>query len=256
MCELLAMSANTPTDIRFSLSGLVPRGGRTGPHRDGWGIGFYDGAAARTFLDSGSAADSAMARFLTGYPIRSRTVIAHLRKANRGRVGLANTHPFIREAFGRHWLFAHNGQLAGVKRLPLGRFRPVGTTDSEHAFCWLLGEIEARCGGALPTRRELDRLMARFCRQLAALGVFNMLLCDSRTLYAHAASRLMLLTRRAPFGVAQLMEADLTVDFAAETTPDDVVTLLATRPLTRNESWTALAPGTLVALRDGHPQLL
>lgn len=30
MCELLGMSANVPTDINFSLSGLIPRGGKTG----------------------------------------------------------------------------------------------------------------------------------------------------------------------------------------------------------------------------------
>ncbi len=40
MCELLGMSANVPTDICFSFTGLMQRGGRTGPHRDGWGITF------------------------------------------------------------------------------------------------------------------------------------------------------------------------------------------------------------------------
>ena len=38
MCELLGMSANVPTDICFSFTGLVQRGGGTGPHKDGWGI--------------------------------------------------------------------------------------------------------------------------------------------------------------------------------------------------------------------------
>lgn len=252
MCELLGMSANTPTDIRFSFTGLVPRGGRTGPHRDGWGIGFFDGPAVRTFLDTGSAADSDIARFLASYPIKSHHVIAHVRRANRGKVGLANTHPFVREAFGRHWVFAHNGQLKGVKQLPLGRFRPIGTTDSEHAFCWLLGQIEQRCG-EMPTRRELDGLIARFCAHLAELGVFNMLLCDSRTLYAYASTRLVWLTRRAPFGVAHLADDDVSADFAAETTPNDIVTIIATQPLTRNEAWTPVAPGSLMAFRDGEP---
>ena len=41
MCELLGMSANVPTDICFSFTGLVQRGGGTGPHKDGWGITFY-----------------------------------------------------------------------------------------------------------------------------------------------------------------------------------------------------------------------
>jgi len=42
MCELLGMSANVPTDICFSFTGLVQRGGGTGPHKDGWGITFYE----------------------------------------------------------------------------------------------------------------------------------------------------------------------------------------------------------------------
>ena len=51
MCELLGMSANVPTDIVFSFTGLMQRGGGTGPHRDGWGIGFYEGRGLRLFQD-------------------------------------------------------------------------------------------------------------------------------------------------------------------------------------------------------------
>lgn len=51
MCELLGMSANVPTDICFSFTGLVQRGGGTGPHKDGWGITFYEGKGCRTFKD-------------------------------------------------------------------------------------------------------------------------------------------------------------------------------------------------------------
>ena len=32
MCELLGMSANVPTDICVSFTGLMLRGGTTGPH--------------------------------------------------------------------------------------------------------------------------------------------------------------------------------------------------------------------------------
>ena len=48
MCELLGMSANVPTDICFSFTGLMQRGGLTGPHRDGWGITFYEDKGCRT----------------------------------------------------------------------------------------------------------------------------------------------------------------------------------------------------------------
>ena len=36
------MSANVPTDICFSFTGLLHRGGATGQHRDGWGVVFYE----------------------------------------------------------------------------------------------------------------------------------------------------------------------------------------------------------------------
>jgi glutamine amidotransferase len=96
MCELLGMSANAPTDIRFSFSGLAKRGGETGPHADGWGIAFYEGRAARAFHDPQPSATSDIARLLRDYPIHSRIVVAHVRRANRGRVALENTHPFTR----------------------------------------------------------------------------------------------------------------------------------------------------------------
>ena len=48
MCELLGMSASVPTDIRFSFSALSQRGGATGPHKDGWGICFYEQKGCRS----------------------------------------------------------------------------------------------------------------------------------------------------------------------------------------------------------------
>ncbi|GJD47872.1 Putative glutamine amidotransferase YafJ [Methylobacterium crusticola] len=252
MCELLGMSANVPTDIRFSFAGLARRGGETGPHQDGWGIAFYEGRGCRTFHDPEPSARSEIARLIRQYPIKSRIVVAHVRRANRGRVSLENTHPFSRELWGRTFTFAHNGQLKGVKRLELGRFRPVGTTDSEHAFCWMLGRLEARWP-ALPKPTRLDGAVRELGAELHGLGVFNMLLSDSRTLYAHCGKRLCALTRRAPFGTATLIDEDWRVDFSEETTPDDIVTVVATQPLTRDERWTDLAPGEVLAFRLGVP---
>ncbi len=59
------------------------------------------------------------------------------------------------------------------------------------------------------------------------------------------------LIRRAPFGPATLLDEDLTVDFAAETTPHDVVSVIATQPLTRDEPWTFLSPGDYLVFRRG-----
>ena len=253
MCELLGMSANVPTDIRFSFSGLMQRGGRTGPHQDGWGIAFYEDKGCRTFHDPQASADSEIARLVRRYSIKSRIVICHIRKATKGRVCLENTHPFTRELWGRSWSLAHNGSLKGVKRWPLGFYKPIGTTDSEHAFCWILDQLRAR--RPKPPKRigTLWRAIHALADRLNAQGGFNMLLSDSRCLYAYCSDELAWLTRRAPFGEASLIDADLTVDFSKETTPDDVVTVVATRPLTRNESWTVVEPGSLVVFHEGEP---
>ena len=64
MCELLGMSANVPTDIVFSFTGLMQRGGGTGPHRDGWGIAFYEGRGVRLFQDPLASVDSEVARLV------------------------------------------------------------------------------------------------------------------------------------------------------------------------------------------------
>ena len=120
MCELLAMSANVPTDICFSFSGLMQRGGNTGPHKDGWGITFYEGKGCRSFKDPEPSAASKVAELVQDYPIKSESVICHIRQANSGGVCLENTHPFTRQLWGRNWTYAHNGQLANFKeKLPI-----------------------------------------------------------------------------------------------------------------------------------------
>ena len=178
LCELLGMNANVPTDICFSFAGLMRRGGATGPHRDGWGIALYEGKGCRTFHDPKPSAHSEIARFVREYPIKSRIVICHIRRANRGRIALENTHPFTRELWGRSWSFAHNGQLRGIKKWPNAHFRPIGTTDSEHAFCWLMDQLRERWQDA-PPPRALYLYLAELCGTLAEHGVFNVLLSDS-----------------------------------------------------------------------------
>src|ERR1700742_620501 len=145
MCELLGMECNVPTDIVFSFSGLALRGGAKGPHADGWGLALYDGNAVRSFLEPHAAAKSALATYVRQNPIKTLLAIAHVRKRTRGEVTLANTHPFVRELWGRSWTFAHNGTVKKARVLMTpGRFPPIGTTDSEFAFCALMNHLERR----------------------------------------------------------------------------------------------------------------
>jgi len=251
MCQLMAMSANVPTDARFSFSGLVERGGGSDIHRDGWGIAFYRGRGVQEFRDPQPSVDSQVAALVKSQPIKSEVVISHIRQANVGEVCLENTHPFVRELWGRYWVFAHNGQLRGARRkLALGRFKPVGSTDSEWAFCWLLGQLENQFDGWPRSPKRLGEFVGYCAAQLDQLGVANFLLSDGRALYAHCSTRLHWLTRRAPFGVARLKDIEMEVDFSRETTPHDIVSVIATEPLTVDESWQQLASGdTIIALK-------
>ncbi|MBH8580986.1 class II glutamine amidotransferase [Bisbaumannia pacifica] len=251
MCELLGMSANVPTDICFSFAGFLHRGGGTGPHRDGWGIAFYEAGGYRDFRDPHPSVESPIARLIRDYPIKSHIVISHIRQANVGQISLANTHPFTRELWGRQWCYAHNGQLADWQGLPLSFYRPVGGTDSEHAFCYLLGELRRRFPEPPADPEPMWRALHELCEQLRGLGVFNLLLADGHYLYAYCSTKLAHITRRAPFGEATLSDAELCVDFVEHTTPDDVVSVLATEPLTHNEAWVRMAPGELLVWRDG-----
>lgn len=251
MCELLGMSANVPTDICFSFTGLMQRGGGTGPHRDGWGIAFYEGRGVRSFHDPEPSAQSRIAQMVREHPIKSHVVISHIRQANVGQISLENTHPFCRELWGQYWTFAHNGQLdPALFQLPLGFYRPVGTTDSEYAFCWLLGTLREAYPEP-PSAPQLFLFIHQQCDLLRELGVFNMLLTDSQHLFAYCTSKLYWITRRAPFGPASLKDDDVVVDFCQETQPGDVVTVIATEPLTENEQWQRMHSGEMQLFVEG-----
>ena len=100
MCQLLGMNCNVPTDVTFSFTGFAQRGGKTDHHSDGWGIAFFEDKGLRHFVDHQAAVESPVAELIRRYPIKSKNVIAHIRKATQGVVSLQNCHPFVRELWG------------------------------------------------------------------------------------------------------------------------------------------------------------
>ena len=264
MCQLLGMNCNAPTDVTFSFRGFAQRGGNTDHHADGWGIAFFEGEqdgdgkgdrGLRHFVDHQSACSSPVAELISRYPIKSRNVISHIRKATQGRVALENCHPFVRELWGRYWVFAHNGDLKDFAPRLHGSFRPVGNTDSERAFCWIMQEL-AKSHAGVPSIAELSITLRELAAQIAGYGTFNFLLSNGQALWAHASTKpdsssLYFVERRHPFAHATLSDEDVSVNFAEHTRPTDRVAVVVTAPLTRNESWTAFAPGELKVFADG-----
>jgi predicted glutamine amidotransferase len=250
MCQLLGMNCNTPTDVMFSFSGFAERGGRTDAHADGWGVAFFEEKGLRHFVDHQRACDSPIADLIRRYPIKSRQVIAHIRKATQGAVALENCHPFVRELWGRYWVFAHNGNLEHYAPRLHGNFKPVGSTDSERAFCWLMQEL-AKSHADVPSIEELTITLRELTPLIARHGTFNFLLSNGQALWAHASTQLYYVVRQHPFTHATLSDEDLSVNFAEVTQAGDRVAVVVTAPLTTNEPWTAFAPGELKVFVDG-----
>lgn len=252
MCQLLGMNCNVPTDVLFSFTGFAERGGHTDHHGDGWGIAFFEHKGLRHFVDHQSACDSPVAELIRHYPIKSRNVIAHIRKATQGEVALENCHPFVRELWGRYWVFAHNGDLTSFSPRLHGGFRPVGNTDSELAFCWLMQEL-AKSHANVPDVHELTLTLRELTPQIAKHGTFNFLLSNGEALWAHASTSLYHVVRQHPFSRATLSDEDVSINFAEHADPGDRVAVVVTAPLTTDEVWTPFVPGELKVFVDGAP---
>ena len=253
MCQLLGMNCATPTDVTFSFRGFSQRAGITSDHCDGFGIAFFEDKACRLFVDNQSAVESPIAELVRNYPIKSRNVIAHIRKATQGEITLENSHPFSRELWGRQWIFAHNGDLHGFNPTLSGRFTPVGNTDSERAFCYLLDQLVLKFGYHEPKLDQIFDLLAEVSPKIAEHGTFNFCLSNGQALFTYAITKLHWLVREYPFKPAQLIDLDVEVDFSQVTTPEDRVAVITTEPLTQNEVWTAFEPGEMILFQDGRP---
>jgi predicted glutamine amidotransferase len=256
MCQLLGMNSRLPASLTLSFTGFSQRGGCTDHHSDGWGIAFFEGdgnkpgKAARYFVDKESAATSPIAQMLRTYPIKSHNVVAHVRKATVGQVSLENCHPFVRELWGRYWVFAHNGDLKDYQPKLHGAFKPVGETDSERAFCWLLQELNKSHSG-MPSIEELTHTLRELVPRVAQHGTFNFLLSNGQALWTHASTRLHYVLRQHPFSHVQLKDEDVNVDLAELNSPEDRLVIVVTEPLTTNENWVAMQPGEFKVFVDG-----
>jgi glutamine amidotransferase len=156
----------------------------------------------------------------------------------------------VRELWGRYWVFAHNGNLENYQPRLHSSFKPVGQTDSERAFCWLMQEL-AKSHANIPSVEELTLTLRELTPHIAKHGAFNFLLSNGQALWTHASTSLSYVERKHPFSTATLSDQDLSINFAEHATVDDRVAVVVTTPLTTNEVWTPFASGELAVFVDG-----
>jgi len=225
----------------------------------GWGFGWYPGGelAAVAIKDPTSSGDDAMTHVLRDWErFRSTIFVCHLRGTGQ-RIGQRDAQPFIRSHAGRHWLFAHNGDLSAdlpaafhLEQPPL--FEPLGRTDSEYVFCWLLGSF-FRAGARRLADVSRETLLEAL-RRLNALGTANFLLTDGEELLVYHDLRrkngLHWIRRTPPHALSHLESRHLSVELGNPRDPYRTQLVFATRPLS-DEAWHAMEGGQLLVARRG-----
>jgi glutamine amidotransferase len=250
MCELMALSFARPVSADFSIRAFALR---SQENADGWGLAWYPDRSLALVKEPLRWDASPYTHFLEQYPhLLSSIYVGHVRHGTTGgRPTHADTHPFARELDGRDWCFAHNGTLDGFERLPLGRFRPVGGTDSEHVFCHLLNELSHR-----PSRLKAAPDWAWLHGRLAELnlmGKLNCLLANGRRLFCYhdraAYKGLAFRPVRLRDGETRRFEdPSLQIDLGGTAVNEGVV--VATCPLSAT-GWRSFQPGELLVLEGG-----
>lgn len=254
MCELFAMSSKFPTDVNLSLQEFSRHGGGSGPHVDGWGIAYSMGNDFRIIKEPEAAYDSDCVRYIRDHLFSSRLVVSHIRRASPPKVlSYENTHPFDRELFGRRFIFAHNGQVEGIRSLPgldSGQYFPMGGTDSEKIFCLLLNSILRRVGKRENYHyRRVEEVLMELSPQIRSLGVFNYLLSDSEYLFAHGDRSLYSVCRSCHLEEAVLQTDDLRVLLTHG--PEQEAAIVATIPLTEDSHWSRFESGEIRIFHHG-----
>ncbi len=183
----------------------------------------------------------------------SRIYIAHVRhKTIGGPPTHADTHPFLREFLGRDYFFAHNGTLKDLNaECPLDRYHPVGGTDSEYAFCCILGEIVRR-GSHLNSAADYDFLHEQLAK-LNHRGQLNCLISDGSSLMCyHDMNGYKGLSWRKLDGAGREPGhfEDGEMQMAIESSVDNRGYIAATHSL-GGENWHSFQPGQLMVFREG-----
>lgn len=256
MCELLGITSNYEVLPSFSFKEIKLRSMR---HRDGWGVGFYKNGLGQLIKEPFAAYRSEKAKSIeNGNITGSGIFIIHIRYGTSGSNKLENTHPFMHELFGQTWIFAHNGVVgnyttkSGIFKERLVDYKPVGQTDSEYAFCYILDKLKKECGKESELE-EIVKSITSSAEHIKKYGSFNFLLSNGEYLFAFGDTSLHYLSRNYENNEIQLKDADYSINITTMKRPDEQAVIIATSPLTKNEKWNLLKG--LKIFKDGKEKI-
>lgn len=229
MCELYAISSLHPVRANDHLR-VFFRDAVANP--DGWGLSWREGGRVFLHKEELSALDSTYLSYLLDEPIRSASVVAHIRNATRGILTYNNCHPFWRkDASGRTWVIAHNGTMLDSHLIDGYGAWALGDTDSEQLVIYLMDELDdlvERKGGPL-LFGERFVVLSHAVQELSERNKLNLVITDGEYTYVHT----------------NTLEPTLYVRVAGTTA------FFCTRPLDDGEGWVPVPSNRLIAYHAG-----
>lgn len=229
-----------------------------GSHPLGWGVAWYphDNQSAILKKDPVARGTNVQIEALADWENFRSTVFFCKAKGAAAGYTHNETQPFSRSFAGHDWIFMHNGDLDKARLTELhtdkSRFlEPVGRTDSELAFCYLLGkmmETDARRIADVP-----PEVLLGWFQTLDTLGSADMCISDGISVavfYGSNSQRKLFFTRLQPPAPEHLNSDTMQVDLTDPRDTYRTALLVSSTPFD-NGSWLPMLPGQLIVARRG-----
>lgn len=260
MCELLALSFSHRISATISLNEFQKRGD---VNPDGWGVAFYDQNLLQLVKEPRSSVESRLFDFAET-SITADTIISHVRRSTCGERSYVNTHPFYRRFLhgdrAAEYAFAHNGTIQDVDCFVAEKHPPLGTTDSERIFCYLLDRL---------AERNIDEWTTSDFRYLESelnhindgSNTMNCVLSDGNYLFCYSDENdhndgLRYAVRSSPFEIVRLTESrgelgTVNLNHPADNGGTEAFGLIVVTKALTSTDWTELNPGELMVGKKG-----
>ena len=230
-----------------------------GTHPLGWGVAWYpnDNQAAIVKKDPAARGTDVMVEQLTDWNnLRSSVFFCKAKGAASGYTH-HETQPFSRSFAGQDWLFMHNGDLdkqrLGELHKDKSRFlEPLGKTDSELAFVYLLGKVmetEARKLADVP-----NEVLLSWFDALDTLGSADMCISDGVTVacfYGRKSDRKLYYSRLVPPNHAAEFNSETTQLKLSDPRDTFRTCLVVSSAPYDAGAWLEMLPGQLLIARRG-----
>ncbi len=254
--DILAVNfdASASPSLDFTLSGT-----NSVSQSVGWGLGWYPDSqqSAIVIKDPNVRAGQVLTDTIADWSnFRSTLFFGKMRGADTG-YSQADTQPFSKSFAGRDWLFLHNGNLDKEALSTLhGRqkrlLEPLGSTDSELAFCNLLAQLQ-ESGVRQLSDIDPHTLHAWFLR-FDGLGSADMFLTDGQSIACFQGSqspKQLCYSRLQPPDRQEVYET-ATVRLAITDPRDTFRTafVVTSAPFSVG-NWSAMRPGQLLIVNHG-----